>query len=67
MLPKFNDIEKSIGGRPQTQSKKRLTYYLSQEESEKLKEIAQQQDIAISALVRGLIKKYLTNYQSMAS
>ena len=62
MLPKFNDIENSIGGRPKEESKVRLTYYLKREESIKLKNIAIQEDSTVSALVRKLIKELLEKY-----
>ena len=59
MLPKFNDIENAIGGRPKKEAKVRMAYYLSKEENEKLKSIAESRDLPVSVLVRKLVKKMI--------
>jgi predicted DNA-binding protein len=60
MLPKFNDIEKSIGGRKKIkEAKVRLSFYLSKEESDKLKSIAEFRDTPVSVLVRELVRRMI--------
>lgn len=59
ILPKFNDIENAIGGRPKKEAKIRLAYYLSKIESEQLKSIAESRDLPVSLVVRELVKKMI--------
>jgi len=56
-LQTLSDIEQSFGGRPKSSSPKmRHSFYLSQEESELLKEYATNNDFSVSEMVRRLIR-----------
>jgi hypothetical protein len=59
-LQTLSGIDKSIGGRPKAQSQKRRhAFYLSESESELLKSYSLENDIAVSELVRHLVKQIL--------
>ena len=57
-IPNLKSIEKSIGGRPKTKSQKvRLSFYINEKESEKLKALALSRDVPVSGLVRELVQR----------
>ena len=60
-IPTFDQIEHSIGGRPQKERKVRMSFYLTQEENKQLKQLAQQRGNCVSSLVRSVIKEAVLN------
>jgi len=61
-LETFNDIEKSMGGRPKSLNPKiRLSFYLSQEETIQLKGYTVGNDLTISELIRNLVRSLIKN------
>ena len=59
-LQTLEKVDKAIGGRPKAPaSKRRHSFYLSAKESELLQKYVRDNDITVSAVVRGLIKPIL--------
>ena len=58
-MPTFNEIENAIGGRPPKEKKIRLSFYMTNQEAQILKAIAEMKDTPISAIVRGLLKNMI--------
>lgn len=59
-LQTLDDVERLIGGRPRLPtSKVRIDFYLLPEDAEKLKQFAESKGLALSQLVRSVIRDYL--------
>ena len=60
-LQTLKEIEDAIGGRPPLANKKlRLSFYLNEKETQKLKAYTLENDISVSSLVRDLLKPLLS-------
>jgi hypothetical protein len=61
-LQSLKGLEKSIGGRPKSgNTKVRLSFYMSIDESEKLKIYADKNDYSVSAMVREIVNRLIKN------
>lgn len=59
-LQTMAEIEHAIGGRPKLQSTKvRIDFYVNQEDAKKLKQLAESKGLALSQMVRSVIRDYL--------
>jgi len=56
IMPTFNEIEHAIGGRPTKERKIRMSFYVTKQESETLKSMAQIKDTTLSMMVRELVR-----------
>ncbi|MDF1882610.1 hypothetical protein JHD49_01500 [Sulfurimonas sp. SAG-AH-194-C21] len=62
MLPSMKDLEHSLGGRPDSsKSKVRISVYIDKADNEALRLVCTKVDIAVSTLIRKLIKEYLSH------
>jgi hypothetical protein len=59
VIPTFDEIESTIGGRPPKEKKIRMSFYVSKQEAQILKAIAEIKDTPLSALVRELLKNMM--------
>ena len=64
-IPTFDQIEHSIGGRPPKERKVRMSFYLTPQENQLLKQLAHERGICMSTLVRSVIKEVLLNVQQI--
>lgn len=60
-IPRFDDIKNAFGGRPKEDKMVRLAYYLSKEESEKLKALSRSMKVPVSRIIRDLVQKRFYN------
>jgi hypothetical protein len=59
VMPTFDEIENAIGGRPPKEKKIRLSFYMTSQEAQILKAVAEMRDTPLSAIVRGLLKNMI--------
>jgi len=63
-LQTLEDVERSIGGRPrQPQIKVRQSLYITEDESQRLKALAEQDAVSLSQLLRTVVRRYLNAQQ----
>jgi len=59
-LQTLDEVERAIGGRPRlAQTKVRQSLYVTVQESERLRDLAEQRGLPISQLLRSIVKRYL--------
>lgn len=64
-LQTLEEIEHSIGGRPRSKSAKvRIDFYVNEEDATKLKQQAVTKGLALSQLVRSVIREHLARNKS---
>ena len=59
-LPTIADVENSVGGRPKLDNPKvRLSFYLSPDEEQQLRSLAQVTSTSMSSIVRMIVKIHI--------
>lgn len=59
VIPTFDEIENTIGGRPPKEKKIRMSFYMTSHEAQILKAIAEIKDTPVSTMVRSLLKNMI--------
>lgn len=61
VVPTFDEIENTIGGRPPKEKKIRMSFYITNQEAQILKALAEMKDTTVSAMARSLLKNMIHN------